>query len=73
VALVAQLPGRISLVLTDIMMPFMDGVALIRALKKLDPRIKVVASSGLGQADRMAELKNLSVKAFLAKPYTAEK
>jgi CheY-like chemotaxis protein len=73
VALVAQLPGRISLVLTDIMMPFMDGVALIRALRKLDPRIKVIASSGLGQADKMAELKNLSVKNFLAKPYTAEK
>ena len=73
VALVAQLPGRISLILTDIMMPFMDGVALIRAVRKLDPRIKVVASSGLEQADRMAELKNLSVKTFLAKPYTAEK
>ncbi|HXT40198.1 MAG TPA: PAS domain S-box protein [Candidatus Angelobacter sp.] len=72
VALVAQLPGRISLILTDIMMPFMDGVALIRAVRKLDPRIKVVASSGLGQADKMAELKNLSVKTFLAKPYTAE-
>lgn len=73
VALVAQLPGRISLILTDIMMPFMDGVALVRAVRKLDPRIKVVTSSGLGQADRMAELKNLSVKTFLAKPYTAEK
>ena len=73
VALIAQLPGRVNLVLTDIMMPFMDGIAMIRALRKMDPRIQIVASSGLEQSEKMAELKNLSVTTFLDKPYTAEK
>ncbi len=76
-ALYAQHPGMIDLVLTDIMMPILDGVALVRALKKLDPRVKVIASSGIsssgGRLDRAAELEALEVRAFLSKPYTAEK
>jgi len=73
VAMVAQLPGRIKLVLTDIMMPFMDGVALIRALRRIDPRIKTIACSGLGQNDKAAVLNELGVRIFLDKPYSAAK
>ncbi len=76
-ALYAQHPGIIDLVLTDIMMPILDGVALVRTLKKLDPCVKVIASSGIsssgGHLERAAELEALEVRAFLSKPYTAEK
>jgi PAS domain S-box-containing protein len=69
--------SRIRLVLTDIMMPRMEGIALIKALKKINPDVKIIASSGLtqapGQVDRADELKVLGVKTFLNKPYTAEK
>ncbi|MDB6123157.1 MAG: hypothetical protein JWQ71_2150 [Pedosphaera sp.] len=69
--------GEIALVLTDIMMPRMEGVALIRALKRINPKTRIIASSGLthtpGQSDRAEELKALGVKTFLGKPYTAEK
>ena len=43
---VARQP-EIDLVLTDMMMPLMGGAALIRALKRLDPTIKIVAFSGM--------------------------
>jgi two-component system, cell cycle sensor histidine kinase and response regulator CckA len=73
----ARKQETIELVLTDIMMPDMDGVALIRALKKRNPQIKIIASSGLGKdlggSLWAAELESLQVKCFLAKPYTAEK
>jgi two-component system cell cycle sensor histidine kinase/response regulator CckA len=76
-ALYAQHPGIIDLVLTDIIMPILDGVVLVRALKKLDPCVKVIASSGIsssgGRLERAAELEALEVRAFLSKPYTAEK
>jgi CheY-like chemotaxis protein len=69
-------PG-IDLVLTDIMMPGMDGVALITALRGLAPALKIIASSGLGSdwgGDfRPVELEPLGIEAFLSKPYTAEK
>jgi len=38
----------ISLVVTDIMMPGMDGMGLIRALKSVHPNVCIIASSGLG-------------------------
>lgn len=64
---------EISLVLTDIAMPYMDGVAEIRALRKMDPQLKVIAASGLTTTEQSADLQNLNVNAFLTKPYTAEK
>jgi len=66
----------IELVVTDIVMPDMDGIELIGALRQLDPQTRIIASSALGKdlADRgvAKELKALNVASFLAKPYTAE-
>lgn len=72
VAQFAQERSQIRAVLLDMMMPIMDGPATIRALKKLDSKVKIIAASGRagnGQADRSAEL---GTRAFLHKPYTAE-
>lgn len=67
----------IKLVLTDIMMPVMGGVELIRKLKEIDPRARIIASSGLGLNlagnFQIAELEDLGVRTFLSKPYSAEK
>lgn len=67
----------IDLVVTDIMMPGMDGVELIQALRGLVPRLKIIASSGLdsdwGGDYRPVELENLGIETFLSKPYSAEK
>jgi PAS domain S-box-containing protein len=65
--------NEIALVLTDMMMPFMDGPATIRALRKLNPTLKIIAASGLTTNGQASDLTNLKVNAFLAKPYTAEK
>ncbi len=72
-ALFAQHKTTINLVLTDVMMPIMDGPAMMRVLKKLEPNIKVIATSGMDQDAKFEELKALGMKAFLSKPYTAEK
>ena len=76
VALYAQPAHQVQLVVTDLMMPFMDGLALARALKKLNPAVKIIVSSGLASgADREAkitELRALGVTRFLSKPYSAE-
>ena len=71
-AVYSQHKGDIKLVLTDLAMPYMDGNALVRALRKLDPQIKVIAMSGLISEEKIAELKGLGVNEFLPKPYSAE-
>jgi PAS domain S-box-containing protein len=64
---------EIDLVLTDISMPQMDGPAMIRAVRKIDPKIKIVGMSGLMNAEQTAELQSLGVETFLTKPFTAER
>jgi PAS domain S-box-containing protein len=73
VAIYAENKDDIAIVLTDMMMPFMDGPATIRALHRLNPQIKIIAASGLAANDKAAEAQSVGAKTFLAKPYTAEK
>jgi CheY-like chemotaxis protein len=54
------------------MMPYMDGAATIRAIRNIDPRMRIIATSGLMLNEYARESKSLGVNAFLAKPYTAE-
>ena len=72
VGLFAQHRVDIAAILTDMSMPFLDGPSTIRAIKKIDPSVKVIAMSGLMNPDQTADLESLGVNAFLAKPYTAE-
>ena len=73
VALYAQHGDKIKAVLTDMMMPYLDGPATIRALQKLNPNVKIIASSGLTDNGKAIEAADLGVKNFLPKPYTADK
>jgi PAS domain S-box-containing protein len=73
VALYAQHKDEVKVVLTDMMMPYMDGPATIRALQKLNPTVKIIASSGLTESARAAEASADGAIRFLSKPYTAEK
>jgi CheY-like chemotaxis protein len=54
------------------MMPVMDGLALIRSLRLLDSRIVILAASGLDHDDKGAELALLGVSTLLAKPYSVQ-
>jgi CheY-like chemotaxis protein len=71
VALYARHRAEIDVVLTDMAMPVMDGVATIVALKALNPTVKIIASSGLAIAGGNAKAEAVGVRHFVAKPYTA--
>jgi two-component system cell cycle sensor histidine kinase/response regulator CckA len=64
--------GSIHLVITDMNMPLMDGSSTIRALRRLDPEIKIIISSGLLTNVNSAGLAGLDTQGYLTKPYTAE-
>ena len=68
----AERGREIHAVLTDVLMPFVDGVALCRALQKMDPLVKLIASTGEDEQSRRAELNSLRVQAYLAKPFGTE-
>ncbi len=73
VALYAEHRNEVDVVLTDMLMPFMDGPATIRALQKMNPQVKIIAASGLAAGHKPGEASLQGVRTFLSKPYTAEK
>lgn len=73
IALFAMHQGTIDLVLTDLMMPGIDGPALIAAVRKIVPDIKVVATSGLHTSRQVAKAGEIGIEHFLVKPYSAAK
>ena len=72
VALYAKQPQQIAIVLTDMMMPVMDGAAIIRVLKTINPAVKIIAASGIDSQENLANATKVEVQDFLAKPYTAK-
>ncbi len=72
VALYAQRGQEIKAVLVDIMMPYMDGPATVRALQKLNPEVRCMAVSGLMENDKVNEMSETGRISFLSKPFTTE-
>ncbi len=72
IAIFAGEKRKIGAVLVDLMMPFMDGMATIRALQRLSADTKILAISGLMDPARISQLNELADVKFLAKPFTTE-
>ncbi|MFN4261418.1 MAG: PAS domain S-box protein [Gemmataceae bacterium] len=70
VELYAQMGQNIHVVITDMIMPVMDGGATIRSLRTLNPQVRIIAASGLN--DSLPEdPTQLGVADILSKPFTA--
>jgi CheY-like chemotaxis protein len=64
---------EIQLVLTDMMMPEMDGPTLVAALRVVDPKVRIVGITGMSDRAGMSGMKTLALSAMLAKPFTIKK
>ena len=71
VAVYAERKNEIAVVLTDMMMPVMDGSATIHALLQINPAIKIIAASGLSANGTEVTASGAGARHFLTKPYTA--
>ena len=70
VAIYARRSNEIAVVLTDMMMPVMDGPATIRELRKMNPAVRIIAASGL---DASAHIVALGITHFLPKPFATDR
>ncbi len=62
-------PGKIDLVLLDMVMPEMNGHDAFFALKEIDPNVKVLLSSGYVKEEDARDVLNAGAAGFLQKPY----
>jgi CheY-like chemotaxis protein len=70
-AVYAKHQEEIAVVLTDMMMPVLDGPAFIHVLRRMNPAVSIIGTSGLNAEGTVAKVNADGVKHFLVKPYTA--
>ena len=68
-----QQRNAISAVITDMMMPGMDGPTLVQSLRRIDPNVLIIGMSGSGGKEEVNKDAPWSVPVFLSKPFTGEK
>ncbi|MCD6050779.1 MAG: multi-sensor hybrid histidine kinase [Verrucomicrobia bacterium] len=70
---VAEKRNELKAVITDLHMPHMDGLAFVRALKRMLPDVGIIIASGRLDEREAKEFKSLGVNAVLEKPFTQDK
>ncbi len=70
IELFKQKRNEIDAIIVDLIMPDMNGKECYEELRKIDPHIPIVLSTGISDAGSKEGLKNLDVLGFLEKPYT---
>lgn len=67
----AQNQNEIKLLIIDLGMPIMDGVEMIKTIKKIEPSTKIIATSGLASPTALLEDALQNISSFLQKPFDA--
>ena len=61
-------PGEIDVVVTDVKMPKMDGLEMMKAIKALDPTVEVIVLTGYGTLEMTIDVLRNGGYDFLKKP-----
>jgi len=67
---VLEREGGVDLVVSDVVMPEMDGPSLLKELRRRDPDVKVIFVSGYAEEAFAKNLPDKEQYEFLAKPFT---
>jgi len=61
-----------DIIITDILMPFMNGIILMKELKKKNPKIKFIAETAYATTEKLEEITKAGFEAIVTKPYNKE-
>ena len=60
---------EIDIIVTDINMPIMDGLEMIREIRKTNQNIKIIIMSAHNESEFKEEANNLGINDYLVKPF----
>jgi CheY-like chemotaxis protein len=64
-------PDAIGLVLLDLTMPVMGGEEALRHMQLINPRVRVLLTSGYNEVEAVHRFSGKGLAGFIQKPYTA--
>jgi PAS domain S-box-containing protein len=67
----SESPDLIGMVLLDLTMPLMNGEETLRRLQTINPRVRVLLSSGYNEVEAVQRFAGKGLAGFIQKPYTA--
>lgn len=62
-----------DLILMDITMPGMDGITATQKIMEIDPNVKIIMVSAIGQQEKVFSSIKAGAKDFIVKPFEASK
>jgi two-component system sensor histidine kinase/response regulator len=68
-ALTALRPGQFDLLLTDLMMPEIDGITLIKAVREIDETLGAIVMTGHGTIDTAVQAMQRGALDYILKPF----
>lgn len=71
-ALKKVLTDEFDLIIVDLRLPDMDGLALIRAVRQFDPFMKVIVMTAYGSRETEREARKLGIHGYVTKPFAIE-
>ncbi len=63
---------KFNIMICDIVMPHLDGIATLEAVKKIDPELEVIMSTGYGTVDSAVSAMKKGAYDFMEKPYSSK-
>jgi len=63
---------EIALVIQDMVMPGMNGADIFKAIRKINPEVKVILASGYVMNKQIAAVMDAGCRAFMQKPFRLE-
>ncbi len=67
-----MLNDKFDLIIVDLRLPDMDGLALIRAVRQFDPFMKVIVMTAYGSPETEREARKLGIHGYVTKPFAME-
>lgn len=66
---IEAISNEVELVILDMVMPVMDGLTALRAIRQKVPDMKILISSGFTSSEKMPVLERIGVEGFVQKPF----
>lgn len=71
-AIIESLKDKPDGIILDVIMPEVNGIEALRAIKEIDPHMPVVMLSSVGTQEKILETMQIGALDFIQKPYTKE-